>query len=262
MKILTAKLITVITICTSTLGLSFSYGNEYNEEEFTETMSRLSNEVAQIISDQSSLEDRITFDAGYESVDFCFASHVKNCELHGYEIKITVPYKNFYGFLSGGQLSSKRSTIEFDQLDILHGEIGIGVRYAITETIRTMTQIGYYSAGEKEEGQTNSNSGAKIKFIIEKDLTNKMTIGGAIIRDLSQNSSDYRDHNLSGLKPKMYYSIGEIYSKYRVTENQSIIIEVSTIVKPANPRRTTIDDPDRDHDDSLFNYKIKFETAF
>lgn len=197
----------------------------------------------------------------YVVQDFCFASPVKNCQLHGYEASLFVQIGSLYGFLSAGEIRSINGSSKMNSLDVLYAEGGGGV-YLFFENMKFIGQLSYYSAGETETHQSNSNFGPKVKLILGKNYNLNMDIGLSATYDGSQNSADIRDHNSKGSKPKMNFVRGGVYARYNYKNGYSLIFNSSKIIKRASSRRTTEGDLLGNRSSLGANYKISLEKSF
>jgi len=198
----------------------------------------------------------------YISLDFCFASHVANCRLHGYELNLILPVGDIYTYFSVGQLYSQNPSTPLLNLEVLSGEVGIGIPFSLSDSLEIKGELGYYNANETEEAQNNSISGYKAKIILEQEIGTGLLVGLSATHDRGQNSSDYRDHGLRGRKPKFNYTTGELFSKLQYTNKNAVILEISRIIAPANSRKTTEGDPDTRYDGSSIDYQLIFERKF
>ena len=198
----------------------------------------------------------------YQSADFCFASAVDNCELEGYAAQFHIENNRYLMFLSLGQLQSKTDTSKRQRLKVLYGELGVGVQHSLNPYLKLHGQVSFYSAGETEAGQTNSNSGLKTALVTTLGITSKLQLKSGVEYDASQNSSDFRDHDLRGNKPKMNFVRGSLGLKYQVHRYYSVVLQTDKIIKKASSRRTTAGDPGNNGSTSGFTYMLGLEKAF
>ena len=198
----------------------------------------------------------------YRSADFCFASAVDNCELEGYEAQFRIENDRYLAFLSLGQLQGKTDTSRLQRLKVLYAELGGGLQHVVNRYVKLQGQVSYYSAGEKEAGQTNSNSGLRTAVVATMSLSPKVRFITGVEYDASQNSSDFRDHDLRGSKPKMSFVRGSLGLRYQVQPYYSILLQGDKIIKKASARRTTEGDPGSNGSASGLAYMLGLEKAF
>lgn len=253
-------------------GDSQSYQHNYQDNKGTspaqngrvqKLIKALNNSLISIL-DVLEPTDSHTAQVSYLKADFCFATYIENCKLHGYEVRASTPIKRGYAFTSIGQLESiHNNDMGEKDLEILFAEIGLGTKQSLTPSLSLFEEIAYYTAGEHEDGQTNSNDGLKIKIFGEKSINSKVTLGFGGTRDKTQNSGDYRDHNLLDQKPMMYFTTGEAYAEWRSTRELSFRIGASKMIDRPSDRRSAVNDPDYDHTypngDFILNMKYRFQ---
>lgn len=215
-------------------------------------------------------QDKYELQLAYVQKDMCFATHVaEGCELHGGELKVTIPFDKIYVFAEAGYFESINGKNEEGDPNLISIPIGIGVgmEYVHSEVLRSIYEISYDTHADSEDywsgGNSNWNEGFKGRVAIEYDMDDSFTVGGGLIWVGSQNSSHYQHHATKSKKPKMSYVDFEGFGEKKISKDTVLGVRGSfMIVKPDSDKTSASNTDPYQQKYPGVNVSVYFKTSF